>query len=77
MYSLDNPPEWATHVINLAEVVAGVEALFYNQERWLHLSRSGHFTEGNWEEMGLEEYLDRPVVKKAKIEEINIQLENE
>lgn len=77
MYSLDNPPEWATHVINYAEVVEGGEALFYNQKRWLHLSRRGFNTEGVWEEGGLESYLDRPIVKKSKIEEINIQLENE
>lgn len=77
MYTKENPPAWATHVINYADVVAGEEILFYNQERWLHLSRNGYFTEGDWGEMGLEEYLDRPVVKKAKIKEIDIQLENE
>lgn len=76
MYTKDNPPEWATHVITF-DKEEGEEYIFYNKERWMYVDMNG-VDEGVWEEEGdLEDYLARPVVKTSKIEEIDVQLENE
>lgn len=76
MYTKDNPPEWATHVI-IFDKEEGEEYTFYNKERWMYVDMNG-VDIGLWLEEGdLEDYLERPVVKASKVEEINIQLENE
>lgn len=76
MYTKDNPPEWATYVITF-DGAHGPYYTFYNKERWMYVTSTG-VDEGVWEDEGdLEDYLYRPVVNAAKVEEINVQLENE
>ena len=77
MYTKENPPEWATHIITF-DGKWGEYYTFYNKERWLYTQVEGGFDEGVWDgDEDLVYYLERPVVVKAKHEEINFQLENE